>query len=55
VIAKKGGYALMQELHFTKRDIRLRIAEGKRLFWQRLDGMCKDTVRVLLEEGILNV
>jgi putative transposase len=52
VIAKKGGYALMQELHFTKRDIRLRIAEGKRLFWQRLDGMCKDTVRVLLEEGL---
>jgi putative transposase len=42
----------MQELHFTNRDIRLRIAEGKRLFWQRLDGNCKDTVRVLLEEGL---
>jgi transposase-like protein len=52
VIAKKGGYALMQELHFTSRDIRLRVAEGKRLFWQRLDGNCKDTVRVLLEEGL---
>ena len=38
----------MQELHFTKRDIRLRIAEGKRLFWQRLDGRCKDTARALV-------
>jgi len=42
----------MQELHFTKRDIRLRIAEGKRLFWQRLDGRCKDTARALLEAGL---
>ncbi len=52
VIAKKGGYAHMQELHFTGRDIRFCWAERKRLFWQSLDGRCKDTARRLLEEGL---
>lgn len=42
----------MQELHFTKQDIRLRIVEGKRLFWQSLDGRCKDTAGRLLEAGL---
>lgn len=42
----------MQELHFTERDIRVRLAEGKRLFWERLDGISKDTARAVLEAGL---
>lgn len=42
----------MRELHFTRRDIRERRAESKRLFWQGVDAGSKEVVRKALEEGL---
>jgi putative transposase len=42
----------MRELHFTQKDIQQRRAEGKRLFWEGVDGLSREAVRMALEEGL---